>query len=166
MTTALSDIHIRPARLEDAGDLASLCFPEEDAGRVRDYLAFCLRHPHITRLVVEANGRVVGNIELVRWKDKGEIGGLCVAAAFRRRGIARRLLEAAVELARRQGIRRLELYAPADQPWLLAFYRRMGFDGAEKAWLPLTTGGAEVVRLHMGMSPPCGSGEPDGIWVG
>lgn len=166
METAPLEIHIRPARLEDAGDLASLCFPDEDAGRVHDYLAFCLHHPHITRLVAEAHGQVVGNIELVRWKDVGEIGGLCVAEAFRRRGIGRRLLRAAVELARRQGIRRLELYVPADQPWLIAFYQRMGFEWAEKAWLPLTTGGAEVVRLHMGMSPPCGSGEPDGIWVG
>lgn len=166
MDMVASDIRIRPARMEDAGDLASFCFSEEDAGQVRDYLAFCLRHPHITRLVAEAHGRVVGNIELVRWSDVGEIGGLCVAEAFRRRGIARRLLRAVVELARRQGIRRLELYVSAGLPWLIAFYQRMGFEGAEKAWLPLTTGGAEVVRLHMGMSPPCGSGEPDGIWVG
>lgn len=152
--------------MEDAGDLASLCFPDADAGQVRDYLAFCLRHPHIARLVAEAHGQVVGNIELVRWSDVGEIGGLCVAEAFRRRGIGRRLLCEAIELARRQGIRRLELYVRADQSWLIAFYQRMGFEWAEKAWLPLTTGGAEVVRLHMGMSPPCGSGEPDGIWVG
>ena len=53
-----------------------------------------------------------------------KIGRMAVLPAERRRGIGRRLLEAALDLARREGIGRAELSA---QEYVVPFYLRAGF---------------------------------------
>jgi predicted GNAT family N-acyltransferase len=53
-----------------------------------------------------------------------KIGRMAVLATKRRLGIGRQLLDAALELARRHGIRRAELSA---QEYVLPFYERAGF---------------------------------------
>jgi putative acetyltransferase len=56
------------------------------------------------------------------------LGTVAVNPAFQRRGIGRRMLEEAIACLREQGVRRVELYAEADNPGGLAFYRQLGFE--------------------------------------
>lgn len=53
--------------------------------------------------------------------------GMGVAAAYRGRGIGRRLLAACIGKARANGITRIELEARADNAPAIALYERMGF---------------------------------------
>jgi predicted GNAT family N-acyltransferase len=66
-----------------------------------------------------------------------KIGRMAVLPSDRRRGIGRRLLEAALDLARREGIERAELSA---QEYVVPFYARAGFriegEAYEEASIP------------------------------
>lgn len=121
---------IRPARLADAEALHRHCYPGLTLGAVRDYLAWCLRQAErgrIVRLVADLDGQAVGNVQLTAWGEVGEIGSLVVGASFRRQGLAGKLLAAAIAKARQAGLRAVEIGVQADQPAILDFYRRMGF---------------------------------------
>jgi ribosomal protein S18 acetylase RimI-like enzyme len=82
---------------------------------------------HIVRLVAEVEGQVVANGQLTLLRDKGEIGSLVVAAPYRRRGIGAALVQELIDKARERDVRTLELSAPADTPWIQAWYQRLGF---------------------------------------
>jgi GNAT superfamily N-acetyltransferase len=82
---------------------------------------------HVVRLVAEVEGQVVANGQLTFLRDKGEIGSLVVAAPYRRRDIGTALIHALIERARERDMRTLELSAPADVPWIQAWYQRLGF---------------------------------------
>lgn len=136
----MTGVTIRPARLDDAAALQQFCYPEATVDDVRDYVAWCLRPAHrdrILRLVGEVDGQAIANVQLTVWEQTGEIGSLVVAEAFRRRGIARQLLAAAITQARARGLAALEIWVRADQPAILAFYEDMGFrqDGQNRKGL-------------------------------
>jgi ribosomal protein S18 acetylase RimI-like enzyme len=129
------DAIVRPARLDDAHSLHRHCYPEQAYNDVRDYLAWCLRQAGkgwIVRLVAEVDGQAVGNAQLTRWGESGEIGSLVVSPGYRRCGLARKLLVALIEEAHRRGLETLELRAWEGQTALLAFYERMGFCRVEE----------------------------------
>ncbi len=125
---------IRRARRADAETLHRNCYPEARLEDVSDYLAWCLRQAEkgrIVRLVAEVEGQVVGNAQLTAWGQIGEIGSLLVAEGFRRQGLARRLLTAAIAEAKRMGLKAVELEARPDRPEIQAFYQRVGFRPVE-----------------------------------
>jgi RimJ/RimL family protein N-acetyltransferase len=100
-------------------------------GEERRYLRAVRRHPDAAVFVVEADGEVVGRLSLARDPHQASRHvadlGLMVAAAYRRRGIGRALLERAAEWARESGVRKLELHV---FPWnvpALALYESFGF---------------------------------------
>lgn len=76
------------------------------------------------------DGEVVGNITVHR-HYKGRpgwfISNLAVHPAFRRRGIARRLVEAGIDFARGKGARRISLEVKAENEPARALYAKMGF---------------------------------------
>ena len=126
----LTEAIIRRARLEDATDLQRHCYPEASLDDVRDYLAWCLaqeKKGRIVRLVAEVDSKVVGNAQLTVWGQAGEIGSVVVSEDFRRRGLARQLIMVLLDKARRRGLERAEIEVAQDQPAILAFYRRLGF---------------------------------------
>jgi L-phenylalanine/L-methionine N-acetyltransferase len=98
----------------------------------RRYLRAVRRYPHAAVLVAETdNGRVVGRLSIARDQHPASRHvadiGLMVDAAYRRRGIGRALLAAAVEWAREVEIRKLELHV---FPWneaAIALYEDFGF---------------------------------------
>jgi L-phenylalanine/L-methionine N-acetyltransferase len=98
----------------------------------RRYLRAVRRYPHAAVLVAEAeDGRVVGRLSIARDQHPSSRHvadvGLMVDAAYRRRGIGRALLEAAVEWARTAEIRKLELHV---FPWneaAIRLYEEFGF---------------------------------------
>ena len=98
----------------------------------RRYLRAVRRYPHAAVLVAETEeGRVVGRLSIARDQHPASRHvadvGLMVDAAYRRRGIGRALLAAAVEWARPTEIRKLELHV---FPWneaAIALYEGFGF---------------------------------------
>lgn len=129
---------IRPALSGDAEALHRHCYPDATLETVGEYLAWCVRQAdqgRIVRLVAEVDGQAVGNVQLTVWGSLGEIGSLVVGPSFRRRGLARLLLAAAIEEARRCGLWAVELSTQSEDAALLAFYRSLGFQpefGAKK----------------------------------
>ncbi len=150
---------IRPARLEDADPLQRGCYPEASADEVRGYLAWCLRQAEkgrLIRLVAEVEGQVVGNVQLTVWGQEGEIGSLVVAEAFRRQGIARRLLTELIGEARQRGLKAVEVGVAERDRAVQAFYRRLGFHpvpGTQKR-LSRSISPEPIVHLRMQLCGP------------
>ena len=77
-----------------------------------------------THFVAIAQGEVVGTLRLVSLPEHTKIGRVAVRQAFRGRGIARKLIVAAMDHARAGGAERFYLTAQSDK---LGFYERLGF---------------------------------------
>lgn len=80
---------------------------------------------------VEEDGRVVGNVTVQRsdnFARRWQIANVAVASAYRRRGIARALMETALEHVRAQGGTWVLLQVRADNIAARGLYERLGFD--------------------------------------
>lgn len=90
--------------------------PEEEEHDAHDLEA--------THFVAIAEGEVVGTLRLIVLPEHTKIGRVAVRQAFRGRGIARRMMAAAMDHARDAGQDRLYLTAQSDK---LGFYESLGF---------------------------------------
>lgn len=141
----------RPAEMRDAGaiaDVIRLAFAAQSV--VTDPLPSALNETedtvadHLRRgggAVLERDGQVVG---AVLWnEDDGSlyVGRLSVDPAYRRRGIARRLMDEAEAEARRQGLMRMTLGARLALEDNRQLFRSCGFE--EKS-----------LHAHAGFSEP------------
>jgi ribosomal protein S18 acetylase RimI-like enzyme len=83
--------------------------------------------------VAERHGRVVGmvTVQLVVSTAEGGLSGLLedliVSSVYRRRGLGKALLHAAVDWAREQGATRIQLLADSRNVPALIFYRKQGW---------------------------------------
>jgi len=73
------------------------------------------------------SGNIVGLLIARRMADEMEILNLAVEPAERRRGVAGRLLEAALERGRGRGVKRIYLEVRASNAGAIAFYEHGGF---------------------------------------
>jgi len=101
------------------------------ASAERRYLRAVRRSAHAAVFVAEVPEGLVGRLSVSRDPHPASRHvadlGLMVAAAYRRRGIGRALLEATVEWARRHGVSKLELHVfPHNEP-ALRLYESFGF---------------------------------------
>jgi len=87
------------------------------AARLRDETAF----------IVEAEAQLVGSVFCATKGDALHVGRLAVAPAWRRRGVASALVEAAKAEARRRGLARITLGARIALPGNVALFSRHGF---------------------------------------
>jgi lactoylglutathione lyase len=79
-------------------------------------------------VVAIASQRVVGHLQLIDdGSDASEIKNMAVEAAYRRRGIGRRLIEAAIDLTRARGRSTLTVATAAADVGNLRFYQLAGF---------------------------------------
>jgi lactoylglutathione lyase len=79
-------------------------------------------------LVAITGGRVVGHLQLIDTAaDSSEIKNMAVEVAYRRREIGRRLIEAAIDLARARSHSTLTVATTAADVGNLRFYQRVGF---------------------------------------
>ena len=89
----------------------------------------CLATPTARLLVADADGAIAGTI-IAGWDGwRGTIYRLAVLPDFRRRGIARALVEAALQWHRAQGARRTVLITHFDEPHAMAFWQSMSAIG-------------------------------------
>lgn len=93
----------------------------------------------------EAGQALVGHAVVARLPFEAELQALLVAPAWRRRGLAERLLAAVIDQARQWGGERLLLEVRASNAAALALYRRTGFveDGRRRGYYPLRTPGGQ-----------------------
>jgi len=125
---------IRPL---EVNDLAAVLELAASPGAARWSRADCARacggdldgwvataRPH---LASAAAGGVVGFLVARRMADEMEVLNLAVGAAFRRRGVASRLLEAALQRGRASGAKRVFLEVRGSNAGAIAFYMRLGF---------------------------------------
>jgi RimJ/RimL family protein N-acetyltransferase len=140
------DFTIRPAEPGDAAELVALAneVGAEPGGWLitttnwrsvndeRRYLRSLRRYPHAAVYVAETPGGVVGRLSVGRDPHPASHHvadlGLMVAEGYRRRGIGRALLEAAVDWARTAGVTKLELHVFPHNEGAIALYDRFGFE--------------------------------------
>jgi len=123
---------LRPARRDDVDALVGLeqrCFPGDRLTRAR-FLAL-LRRPTAAFVVADdddATG-LDGYALLLsrRGSTIARLYSIAVDQGARGRGLGRRLVAAAEELARRRGAARLRLEVRADNDAAIALYRGLGF---------------------------------------
>jgi ribosomal-protein-alanine N-acetyltransferase len=99
-------------------------------------------------IVAEIGGRVVGYA--ISWfvVDQGELGNIAVDAAWRRKGIARALVVAALDRARDRGIREVYLEVRRSNTAAQKLYRQLGFRqvGIRHGYYVKPTEDAHVMR--------------------
>jgi putative acetyltransferase len=161
-------IDVRPAEPADAAAIVALAQevsaePEgwmiwnewRGAGDERRYLRAVRRHPDAAVFVAEIEGEIVGRLSLSRDAHPASRHvadlGLMVDARFRRRGVGRALLEAAVSWARRNDVSKLELHV---FPWntaAIALYESFGFEreGYRKGHYLRTDGYADAILMAL-----------------
>jgi ribosomal protein S18 acetylase RimI-like enzyme len=82
---------------------------------------------HDALLVAEHDGRIVGAL-VAAWDGwRGNMYRLAVLPAYRRRGIARRLVEAGHERLRARGARRVTALVAHDEPDAMGLWRAAGY---------------------------------------
>jgi RimJ/RimL family protein N-acetyltransferase len=100
-------------------------------GDERRYLRAVRRHADAVVLVAELDGRLAGRLSLARDQHPASQHvadlGLMVDDRFRRRGVGRALLSAAVEWAREQAVQKLELHVFPWNEGAIALYESYGF---------------------------------------
>ncbi|MFI4990711.1 MAG: GNAT family N-acetyltransferase [Solirubrobacterales bacterium] len=79
---------------------------------------------HLVALDPAEERRVIGTLRLLSFGEEAKIGRVAVAAELRRRRIASRMLQIALDRAREQGFRRVRLAA---QVAAVALYEQAGF---------------------------------------
>lgn len=140
-----SPVSILPAAdadIDALADLLALLFTLEqdftpDHASQRKGLALLLAQPETAHVLVakDAAGAVLGmvSVQLVISTAQGArsawVEDLIVHPLYRRRGLASRLLDAALAWASSRGATRAQLLADADNPQAQVFYDVQGWDG-------------------------------------
>lgn len=88
--------------------------------------------PRALMLVAEDEGQLVGELSLKAVSSRKAVRhvatlGMSVKSAHRRKGVGRKLLDAALEWAPSAGIKRIELYVYARNAPAIALYEACGF---------------------------------------
>ncbi len=126
-------MNIRGATVGDAGAIHGLIssYAERDKMLFRSMAEI---YEHLQSfLVAEDGGAVVGCCALgVVWSDLAEIKSLAVEESRKDKGVGRLLVDAALEQARKLGVRRV--FALSLEP---VFFEKLGFEVVGKERLPM-----------------------------
>lgn len=118
---------VRPMRAEDLESVALLeltCFSESWS---ENLLRSGLENRLDSYLVYEEAGAVLGYCVLRTLADEGEIQRIAVNPAFRRQGIARKLMESMAAVARMKGAREVALEVRESNESARKLYESYGF---------------------------------------
>ena len=78
-------------------------------------------------LAAEDDGHLTGYIGISYVLDEAEVGNICVSGSYRRRGIARSLIEEAKERLYDRGVVRIFLEVESDNSGAISLYEKCGF---------------------------------------
>jgi RimJ/RimL family protein N-acetyltransferase len=122
----------------------------------RRYLRGVRHSPDATVLVAESNdGGIVGRLSVARDQHPSCLHvadiGIMVAAAYRRQGLGRALLEAAIAWARQAGVRKLELHVFPHNEGAIALYEQLGFEKEGYRHAHFLRAGVEVDAVLMAL---------------
>ena len=126
-------INVRQAEARDVPEMARLVndYAEQDLMLHRSLLE--LYEGLRDFQVAEQGGEIVGVVGLrIMWADLAEVYALAVPKELQGQGIGGQLVRAAVEEARRLGIRRVFALT-----YEQAFFERIGFEAANRDTLPM-----------------------------
>ncbi|WP_086734753.1 GNAT family N-acetyltransferase [Erythrobacter colymbi] len=100
----------------------------DDERTSREELDALLADPAVTILTARVGDSLVGCVAVTR-KDTqlGYLGMLCVLPTLQSAGLGRKLLEAAEDLARAQGLAAMEMTVIDSRDSLIAWYERRGY---------------------------------------
>lgn len=129
------EIRIRHASLNDIPAILEVQRRAPEAGRwsQEDYVGFLPAEDTVFFLGEESSEQGVVAFLLARLlSDEMEVLNLAVLPAMRRRGIGRRLLDAALARGMATGVRQCWLELRASNRGALAFYAARGFDEARR----------------------------------
>lgn len=133
----------------------------------RRYLRSVRRSPDAAVFAaVTGAGAVVGRLSIARDQHPASLHiadlGIMVAAASRRRGVGRALMEAAADWAGSVGITKLQLHVFPHNPAAIALYEQLGYEreGLRRAHFPRDGEPVDVVLMALvlgerGASPGC-----------
>jgi ribosomal protein S18 acetylase RimI-like enzyme len=131
-SSSLGDVSIRVARREDIDAVLSLWeqAPSPAVGSTPDGLdsiLLLIEHADDALFVAEHQGLVVGALIAVWDGWRGNMYRLAVLPAYRRRGIARRLVEAGHEALHAKGARRITALVAREEPAATGLWRAAGY---------------------------------------
>lgn len=111
--------------LEALYDLETVCFAERRF--TREHLLYILRHPRASTFVYE-DGRVLASLMLHDEDGILRVLSVGVHSSCRRRGIGRRLMALAEDLAAKFRSREIRLEVSTNNDGAVAFYAALGYE--------------------------------------
>jgi ribosomal protein S18 acetylase RimI-like enzyme len=136
-----------PDDLETLHEIDQTCFPP-GISYSRDELIEFIRHPYACTWVAEDEGRIVGFLIANREPRRiGHVVTIDVIEAWRRHGVGSRLIDAAEEWARKQGLLLIYLETAEDNRPAHRFYKARGYRRVEKIEQYYTDGTAAWVMI-------------------
>ena len=128
----MNDVQIAPMREEDYDDVRALWMTIRGFGiraldDSREDVARFIRRNPTTSVVARADGRIVGSILCGSDGRQGALYHVCVAQAYRRRGIGTRMVGYCMERLWEMGINKVALIAFANNDAGNAFWRQIGW---------------------------------------
>ena len=126
------DVIIREMTMEDYEQVYELWtkikgFGIRTVDDSREGVARFLRRNPTTSMVAEQNGHVVGNILCGHDGRTGCFYHVCVAPTYRKHGIGYRMVRAAMEALKGEGVSKISLIAFKDNPVGNAFWKGIGW---------------------------------------
>jgi ribosomal-protein-alanine N-acetyltransferase len=133
---------IRPATMLEASALAALERVAQSHPWNENQLLQSVRDD--TVFVVQSDTKIVAYCVMQIVLDEASLLNIVVLPSFRRRGIARQLLEHAFDDARRRSCRHCFLEVRASNESAIALYHQLGFvfDGVRRNYYPAESAGA------------------------
>lgn len=128
------EIHIRQCREDESQAVLDLWQQADAVVSPTDTLEqvrVAVNHTAVSFLVAESGGRITGTVIGTFDGWRGEIYRLAVLPEFRRRGVARMLVEAAEKWMAQQGCQRITALVEKDHPWATGFWDAAGYQWHE-----------------------------------
>ncbi len=127
-SVAPAAVALRDAQLADAPRIAAIeAGVFSDPWPVNAFSELLLASHTSIRVAVDQRGRIVGYCISIAVVDQGEIANIAVKPSSRRRGVAGRLLDDAVETSRKLGVTQIFLEVRTSNDAARELYRSRGF---------------------------------------
>lgn len=119
-------MEIRVANKEDAESIFDIRMQTDDI-LDKDLIKREIVDPNYLVLVSVNKGTTVGFLSIIKNYDSADVMMIATAINFRRRGVAEKLLTVAMEILKKQGVRKLMLEVKEGNIGAIELYKKLGF---------------------------------------